>query len=215
MTLDINHLRQWIGRTEELRDVVTAAPLACLQATLDRDDPDPEPGDALPPSAHWLYFLAPTRQSDLDANGHATQFTYNAAGRLASVTNPLGDTQQFTYDAAGHLARTVDAAQQATTYTYDAASRLTTVDDGTVVTHTWDANGNLLDDGASVCTYTRANRLAAVSGQSSVFSFQYNGLGDRLSQTVDGMTTNYTLDLATGLTQVLVQGTYNPWRFLL
>ncbi|MBC8337602.1 MAG: MaoC family dehydratase N-terminal domain-containing protein [Alphaproteobacteria bacterium] len=71
MTLDINHLRQWIGRTEEIRDVVTAAPLACLQATLDRDDPDPEPGDPLPPSAHWLYFLAPTRQSELDENGHA------------------------------------------------------------------------------------------------------------------------------------------------
>ena len=71
MTLDLDHLRRWIGRTEETSDVATAAPLACLSATLDRDDPEPQTGDAVPPGGHWLYFLAPARQSDLDENGHA------------------------------------------------------------------------------------------------------------------------------------------------
>ncbi len=71
MTLDIDQLRQWIGRTEDADDIVTAAPLACLQATLDRDDPEPRPGDPLPPAGHWLYFLPRTRHSDLDENGHA------------------------------------------------------------------------------------------------------------------------------------------------
>ena len=37
--------------------------------------------------------------------------------------------------------------------------------------------------------------------------FVYSGLGDRLSQTVNGLTTNYTLDLNAGLTQVLSDGT--------
>ncbi len=71
MSLDINQLRQWIGRGQEVSDVVTAAPLACLNATLDRDDPEPRIGDLLPPSGHWLYFLSATRQSELDGNGHA------------------------------------------------------------------------------------------------------------------------------------------------
>ena len=71
MTLDMDHLRQWIGRTEDAEDVATAAPLACLAATLDRDDPEPETGDPVPPGGHWLYFLPRTRQSDLDQNGHA------------------------------------------------------------------------------------------------------------------------------------------------
>ncbi len=71
MSLDINHLRQWVGRTEDAADVVTAAPLASLAATLDRDDPDPRAGDRVPPAGHWLYFLPRTRQSELDANGHA------------------------------------------------------------------------------------------------------------------------------------------------
>jgi len=71
MSVDLDHLRRWIGHGEDAADQVTAAPLACLAATLDRDDPEPRPGDPLPPGGHWLFFLPRTRQSDLDANGHA------------------------------------------------------------------------------------------------------------------------------------------------
>ncbi len=71
MSLDLDNLRQWIGRTEDLDDIASAAPAAGLAATLDRDDPEPRPGDPVPPGAHWLYFLPRTRQSDLDENGHA------------------------------------------------------------------------------------------------------------------------------------------------
>ncbi len=71
MTLDIDHLRQWIGRTETLHDVVTPTPVAALSATLDRDDPPPRTGDALPPLWHWLYFLPLHRQSEIGPDGHA------------------------------------------------------------------------------------------------------------------------------------------------
>ena len=37
--------------------------------------------------------------------------------------------------------------------------------------------------------------------------FSYNGQGDRLRQTINGTPTNYTVDLAAGLTQVLADGT--------
>ena len=82
-------------------------------------------------------------------------------------------------------------------------NRLTSVDG---VAYQWDAKGNLLSDGESTFIYDHANRLSAVSGQPSAFSFAYNGLGDRLQQTVDGITTDYTLDLVAGLTQVLADG---------
>jgi 3-methylfumaryl-CoA hydratase len=65
--LDIAHLQQWIGRTETRTDIVTAAPVAALAATLDIG----QPGDALPPLWHWLYFLPFDRQSDLGPDGHA------------------------------------------------------------------------------------------------------------------------------------------------
>lgn len=61
----------WIGRRERRIDRVTAAPVAALAATLDRDDPPPKDGDALPPLWHWLYFLSHHRQSMLGADGHA------------------------------------------------------------------------------------------------------------------------------------------------
>jgi hypothetical protein len=38
-------------------------------------------------------------------------------------------------------------------------------------------------------------------------SYSYNGLGDRLSETANELTTHYTMDLNAGLTQVLQDGT--------
>ncbi|WP_425261238.1 FAS1-like dehydratase domain-containing protein [Rubrivivax sp. RP6-9] len=64
------HWRSWIGRTEQRGDLVTAAPLHALAATLDRDDPEPLPGADVPPLAHWLYFLPAARARDIGPDGH-------------------------------------------------------------------------------------------------------------------------------------------------
>ena len=63
-------MREWVGKTETRTDRVTAAPMAALAATLDRDDPEPREGDVLPPLWHWLYFLPIAKQSELAADGH-------------------------------------------------------------------------------------------------------------------------------------------------
>ena len=63
--------KDWIGRTEVRSDQVSAAPVAALAATLDRDDPAPKDGDELPLLWHWLYFLPVYRQSDVGPDGHA------------------------------------------------------------------------------------------------------------------------------------------------
>lgn len=62
---------QWIGRVETRDDLVTAAPVRGLTATLDREAAEVVPGMALPPLWHWLYFLPSERQSDIGADGHA------------------------------------------------------------------------------------------------------------------------------------------------
>jgi len=71
--LQQQNLKEWIGRTETLQDQVTPGPIAALSATLDRDDPAPVRGDALPPLWHWLYFLPVTRQSQIGPDGHTTR----------------------------------------------------------------------------------------------------------------------------------------------
>lgn len=62
---------EWIGKTETRSDAVGAGPVAALSATLDREDPLPQPGDPLPPLWHWLFFLDRHRASELGPDGHA------------------------------------------------------------------------------------------------------------------------------------------------
>ncbi len=68
--MDIDHLRHWIGHEETRTDVVSAAPIAALAATLDRDDPLPHAGDAVPLLWHWLFFLHAARASEIGPDGH-------------------------------------------------------------------------------------------------------------------------------------------------
>ncbi|MBI3242747.1 MAG: hypothetical protein HYZ49_10690 [Chloroflexi bacterium] len=130
--------------------------------------------------------------------------------RLTHADYYDGRSFVYTYDSVGNRLSQevcVSAGNCVTTsYVYDIANRLISAN-GTA--YIWDNNGNLLNDGTNEYVYDAANRLTSVtrSDQSTVSSYQYNGLGDRVSQTVNGVTTNYTLDLNTGLTQVLSDGT--------
>ena len=67
------HWRSWLGRTEQRHDVMSAASLNGLAATLDRDDPEVQPGTEAPPLAHWMCFAPTARQSQLGPDGHASR----------------------------------------------------------------------------------------------------------------------------------------------
>jgi len=69
----LSNLQTWVGRSQTLTDQITMAPMRGLSATLDRNDPEPKLGDALPPLWHWLYFLPHTQQSELGLDGHAAK----------------------------------------------------------------------------------------------------------------------------------------------
>lgn len=64
------NLKNWIGRTESHTDLITAWPIAALNAALDYDAPEPKTGDAVPPAWHWLYFLEAKRAGELGHDGH-------------------------------------------------------------------------------------------------------------------------------------------------
>ena len=69
--VDLEHLREWIGRTETRVDHATATPMAAMSATLDRDDPEPANGSEVPPLWHWTYFVPLARQSEIGPDGHS------------------------------------------------------------------------------------------------------------------------------------------------
>jgi 3-methylfumaryl-CoA hydratase len=66
-----DNLTEWIGRSETLRDTITAAPVRGLNATLDHPPIAVDNGTPLFPLWHWLYFLPQHRQSEIGPDGHA------------------------------------------------------------------------------------------------------------------------------------------------
>jgi RHS repeat-associated protein len=157
--------------------------------------------------------------SSTSASGTQTTtiaYSYDPLGRLKTADYGDGTFFHYTYDAVGNRLTEDLVGGMTFTYTYDTANRLSGVGG---LTYTWDNNGNLLSDGTSTYTYDHANRLKSVAQGSSTYTFSYrcngnssgvNGFGcegDRVSQTVNGVTTHYVLDSAAFLSQVLSDGT--------
>jgi 3-methylfumaryl-CoA hydratase len=69
--LDTDHLSEWIGNKETLEETISAVPLQRMAATLDREPREIVVGEEVPALWHWIYFLAPTRASELGRDGHA------------------------------------------------------------------------------------------------------------------------------------------------
>jgi len=136
-------------------------------------------------------------------------YVYDPLQRLKQANYSNGDYYHYTYDAVGNrLTQNKSIIGLVTTDTsvYDNANRMQSVNG---LNYNWDNNGNLRNDGVNDYVYDSANRLKTLTNLATTVttSYSYNGLGDRLSQTVNGQPTNYTLDLNTGLTQVLNDGT--------
>src|SRR5256886_10885675 len=71
--IDVNHLRQWVGRTEEKTDIVTAHLVKGLRATLFQEIGEPKAGDAAPLTAHWCLALPVAPMSEIGPDGHPTR----------------------------------------------------------------------------------------------------------------------------------------------
>jgi 3-methylfumaryl-CoA hydratase len=71
MTIDMNHLTQWIGASETRSETLAPFPANALAATLDRSDSTYAEASALPPLWHWLHFLPVHALAEGGPDGHA------------------------------------------------------------------------------------------------------------------------------------------------
>jgi 3-methylfumaryl-CoA hydratase len=70
---DLDHLRQWIGRTTAASDTVTAQLVRGLRATLFMEIGAPKTGDAAPFTTHWCLAQPVYPMAELGPDGHPTR----------------------------------------------------------------------------------------------------------------------------------------------
>ncbi|WP_406319838.1 type IV secretion protein Rhs [Streptosporangium sp. NBC_01639] len=77
----------------------------------------------------------------------STKYTYDHAGRLASVTDPAGNVWRHTYDLRGREIKTEDPDKGVTTFTYNDADEVLTSTDarGKTLAYVYDALGRKLE----------------------------------------------------------------------
>ena len=68
--LDLDQLRQWIGRSTEASDIITTQLTKGLRATLFQEIGDPKPGDAAPFTSHWCLAPPVFPHDQLGPDGH-------------------------------------------------------------------------------------------------------------------------------------------------
>jgi 3-methylfumaryl-CoA hydratase len=69
-TIDLDHLRRWVGREQRDADIAALRHARLMAATVDRPGPPLADGDALPPLWHWIYFLDARPPGELGRDGH-------------------------------------------------------------------------------------------------------------------------------------------------
>jgi 3-methylfumaryl-CoA hydratase len=69
--IDIESLQQWVGSLQTRCDVISAAPVAALSASLNLPAMRASVGEMLPACWHWLYFHDIVPTAELTADGHA------------------------------------------------------------------------------------------------------------------------------------------------
>ncbi len=134
-----------------------------------------------------------------DANGLATAYTYDARGRMVSITQtpPGGSprTTRYAYDPAGNLASVEHPQGLRVSYSYDAAHKLRTVTDneGNRIEYGYDLKGNrtvekTYDPSGALLrsietTYDLRNRAIQVNDGGSLTQQVRDAVGNLTAQT--------------------------------
>jgi RHS repeat-associated protein len=153
----------------------------------------------------FIYNAGGQRISTIDQSGFTTNYRYDAVGRLAEVTDGLGQSiVAYDYDPAGRLARETRGNGTFTTYEYDRLGQiLHLVNSGannTILSrfdYTYDVLGRRDSmttlEGKTTYAYDAANQLASVTlPDGRTISYAYDAAGNRQLVTDNGAVSAYT-----------------------
>jgi RHS repeat-associated protein len=136
------------------------------------------------------YDSAGNVSSVTDPLGHQTQYKYDARNRVTDVIDPLGGDTHYGYDLNDNVTLVVDPDNNQTHYTYDGRKRLVKEIDplGNATTYVYDGADNLVSqtdgDGRQIqFTYDTLNQLTTETwvGGSEVIHYGYDADGNLTS----------------------------------
>ena len=112
---------------------------------------------------------------------------------MSNDPNNHDGTTSYIYDSVGNRKQLLVNGTTANTYTYDPDDRL--------ASDQYDADGNTTNSGGTANAYDFENHMT----QHGLVTLVYDGDGNRVSETVGGVTTNYLVDTQnpTGYAQVV------------
>ncbi|HJQ24579.1 MAG TPA: RHS repeat-associated core domain-containing protein, partial [Blastocatellia bacterium] len=158
--------------------------------------------------ASYSYTLAAAgnRLSVIEANGRNVSYGYDALYRLTSetisgdATTANNGAISYSYDAVGNRQTRTStvAAVPSTTSSVDANDHL--------ASDSYDNNGNTVGSGSNTYQYDFESRLVALNaGTPNEVRYVYDGDGNRVAKTTNGVTTKYLVDTQnpTGYAQVV------------
>ncbi len=156
-----------------------------------------------------IYNQLGQRTTQADAAANPTDFTYDAKGNVASVTNALAKVTQSEYDPLNRLKRTLQDAggiAAETKFTYNTLDRITQVTDpkGLNTTYSYDGLGQQTaslspDTGAAQHTHDAAGNITTTTDARGIVATQaYDALNRIVSRTYPalGDDVTYTYDVA-------------------
>lgn len=140
-----------------------------------------------------------TQVTQTNSSGQAlvTNYAYDSLGRLSQVNYPDGETVSYTYDRVGNRQSMTTSAGE-TTYEYNAENRLVLIThpNGDKTEFRYDDRGNLIQQRAPDrdvhYAYDHENQLVHYDDGHTRVEYAYDGDGNRVAKTVDGMQTTYT-----------------------
>ncbi len=135
-----------------------------------------------------------SEQYSYDAKNRLIQFKRGALDGNGNIPAPVTQTV-YNLDSLGNwISKSADGVTE--NRTHNAMNEITAINGGVC---SYDANGNLLDDGAKTYEYDYDNRLLKVSRKSAggvLGEYKYDALGRRVSKQVSGTVISYYYDNA-------------------
>jgi len=218
----------------------TSTPQGSVSYTYDADGRRTGMTPAAQAAASYTYDNA-NRLTGITQGSETVQLAYDADNRRTMLTLPNGVTVNYGYDAASELTGLTYAQGNGTslgnlTYGYD-NDGLLSVKGGTFATDplptpttqaptfdlndretsfngqalSYDADGNLINDGTNTYTWNARNQLTQISQNGTVeMSYAYDAQGRRISKTVQGGTPMQYLYDAGNIVQETQGSIINP-----